>query len=212
VENVAFLLLTVNERLLPATVVSRCQRLELTPLPIADASETLIKNFGIESGQARLLAGLSHGCLGWAISAVADESVLSQRDEELNSLLNAIKGDNEERFAYAARLATRFSQSRGEVYDVLDLWQDYWRDLMLVKLDSRDMVTNIDRQTELIDMAAGYRLAQVKSFIERIQSAALQLRQNVNARLALEVLMLDIPRKEGGGEENLATQIPVKYG
>jgi DNA polymerase-3 subunit delta' len=211
-ENVTFLLLTVNERLLPTTVVSRCQRLELTPLSIGEAGEALEKNFGIEAGRARLLAGLAHGCLGWAISAAGDETVIRQRNDELNNLIDAVKGDSERRFDYAARLATRFGQSRGDVYDALDLWLDYWRDLMLVKLGCHDMVTNIDRQAELIEKAAGYRLGQIKSFIERIQSAALHLKQNVNARLALEVLMLDIPRKEGGGEENLATRISEKYG
>ena len=58
-------------------------------------------------------------------------------------------------------------------------------------------------------MARGYRLAKIKAFIESIRAAAEQLRQNVNPQLALEVLMLDIPRKEGGGEENLATQFGV---
>lgn len=212
VDRVTFILLTVNDKLLPTTVISRCQRLELAPLSITEASEELVKNFGLDSERARLLAGLSHGCLGWAISAAGDDGVLRQRDEQLDALLEAIKGNNEERFAYAARLATRFGQSRGEVYDVLELWLDYWRDLMLVRLGCQDMVANIDRQAELVEMAKNYRLSQITSFIEKIQSAALELRQNVNARLALEVLMLDIPKKEGGGEENLATRISVKYG
>ena len=30
--NVTFILLTVNDRLLPLTVISRCQRLELPPM------------------------------------------------------------------------------------------------------------------------------------------------------------------------------------
>jgi DNA polymerase-3 subunit delta' len=212
VDRVTFILLTVNDRLLPTTVISRCQRLELAPLSITEAVEELKKNFGLDNERARLLAGLSHGCLGWAVSAVGDEGILEQRDEQLNGLIAAVEGDSEERFAYAARLATRFSQSRGEVYDVLELWLDYWRDLMLVRLGCRDMITNIDRGNELADMAKHYRLSQITSFIERIQSTAQGLRQNVNARLALEVLMLDIPRKEGGGEENLATRISVKYG
>jgi len=50
----------------------------------------------------------------------------------------------------------------------------------------------------MADAAGGYRLAQIKTFIEGIQSAADQLRRNVNPRLALEVLMLDIPEREGG--------------
>jgi len=199
VARVTFILLTANDRLLPATVVSRCQRLELLPLSTAEEATALREKWSIEPERARLLAGLSHGCPGWALSANRDDALIQQRNEELNRLNGIIKADYEERFAYVAHLAARFSQNRSAVYDVLERWLDYWRDLMLVKLGFYDMITNIDRKDELIEMAGSYRLAQIKAFIDSIKSAAVQLRQNVNTRLALEVLMLDIPIKEAGG-------------
>ncbi len=202
-ERVTFILLTVNDRLLPITVVSRCQRLELPPLSINAAASALADSFNIEPERARLIAGLSHGCPGWAIAANSNDILLQQRNKELNRQLEIINADYEDRFAYAAQLAARFSQNRGAVYEVLDLWLDYWRDLMLVKLGCYDMITNVDRKDELVELATSYRLDEIKSFIDAIGSAALQLRQNVNARLALEVLMLDIPLKRRGG---------VKYG
>jgi len=210
VGKVTFLLLTVNDSLLPATVISRCQRLELPPLPAAKVESELVAGRGIEPQRAGLLARLSHGCPGWAITAVADNSWLQQRDEELDKLLDVITADCEERFAYVAPLAARFSQNRGAVYGVLDLWLDYWRDLMLVKIGCRDIITNIDRLARLAEMAQGYRLAQIKAFIESLRAAAEQLRKNANPRLVLEVLMLDIPRKEEG--RDLATQLSVNYG
>ncbi|MCK4863129.1 MAG: DNA polymerase III subunit [Dehalococcoidales bacterium] len=211
-DKVTFILLTINDRLLPTTVISRCQRLELPPLSVAEEAKALMDRLGIEPERARLLAGLSHGCPGWALAAAGDDSLLQQRDQELSRMLDTIKADYVERFAYVSRLAARFTQNRGAVYDILDLWLDYWRDLMLVKLDHHDMITNIDRKDELVEMAGGYRLNQMKDFIKSISSTAEQLRQNVNTRLALEVLMLDIPSKEGGGVENLNNRISVKYG
>jgi DNA polymerase-3 subunit delta' len=211
-DNVTFILLTVNDRLLPTTVISRCQRLELPPLSVAEGTKALTDRLGMEPERARLLAGLSHGCPGWALAAAGDDSLLQQREERLDRMLGIIKADYIERFAYAAQLAAGFNQNRGLVYDILDLWLDYWRDLMLVKLDCHDMITNIDRKDDLVEMAGGYRLSQVKKSIESIRSAAAQLRQNVNTRLALEVLMLDIPRQEGGGAENPNNRISVKYG
>jgi DNA polymerase-3 subunit delta' len=198
VEKVTFILLTVNDKLLPLTVISRCQRLELVPMSIAGETAALVEQKGMEPSRARLLAGLSHGCPEWAIAAAADDSLLRQRDEDLNRLVAIIGADYAERFAYVARLAARFSQDRGTVYRVLDSWRDYWRDLMLQKLGRDDMITNIDHKAELVDMAGGYRLSQIKRFIDAIQAAAEQLRQNANTRLALEVLMLDIPIREGG--------------
>jgi DNA polymerase III subunit delta' len=202
-DKVTFILLTTNDRLLLPTVVSRCQHLELPPLSITEEAAALVEKQGIEPERARLLAGLSHGCPGWALTAANDENTLQRRNEELNRLVGVIKADYEERFDYVARLAARFNQNRGAIYEVLDRWLDYWRDLLLVKLGGHDMITNIDRKNELIEMAGGYRLTQIKDYIMSIRAAAEQLRQNVNARLALEVLMLDIPyKKEGGGVKN----------
>jgi DNA polymerase-3 subunit delta' len=201
--NVTFILLTTNDRLLLPTVVSRCQRLELAPLPISEETRALVESAKIEPERARLLAGLSHGCPGWALAANGDENTLQRRHEEVNRLVEVIKDGYEGRFEYAARLAAGFNRDRGAVYEVLERWLDYWRDLLLAKLGGDDLITNIDRRSELGEMAAGYRLDQIKEYIESIRRAAEQLHRNVNARLALEVLMLDIPsKKEGGGVKN----------
>jgi DNA polymerase-3 subunit delta' len=199
--RVTFILLTTNDRLLLPTVVSRCQRLELTPLPIKEEVEALVAIWEIAPERARLLAGLSHGCPGWALAAAGDESTLQHRNEEVDRLVKVIKDDYIGRFDYAGQLAARFTQNRGAVYETLERWVDYWRDLLLVKLGSEETICNIDRKQELIEMAGGYQLTQIKDCIESIRRTAEQLRQNVNARLALEVMMLDIPSK-GGGVKN----------
>ena len=212
VGKVNFILLTINDSLLLPTVVSRCQRLELRPLAASEVESALNSRWGIEPQRAKLLARLSHGCMGWALSAAFDDSLLRQREERMDRLLGIIAADNEERFAYAAQLAVRFTQNRESVYEVLDRWLDYWRDLLLVKVGCSDNITNIDRLATLNEMAEGWGLAQIKAFIEGIQAAGEQLRQNANPRLVLEVLMLDMPRKERGSGGNLTTPLSVKYG
>jgi DNA polymerase-3 subunit delta' len=194
--KVIFILLTNNENRLLKTVVSRCQRIELKPMPLAEETQVLIEKFAVNPEQARLVAGLSHGCLGWAIAAAKDAQILTHRRETLDEIIAMIKGDNEGRFAYVARLAAGFTQNRQAVYDTLDMWLDFWRDVLMTKLDCAAMITNIDRQDELTKIAANYNLLQIRNYIKSIESAAVQLKQNVNTRLALEVLMLDLPREE----------------
>ncbi|GAI56687.1 unnamed protein product, partial [marine sediment metagenome] len=109
-----------------------------------------------------------------------------------------------ERFTYAAELAAQFSQRRGSVQEVLDLWLDWWRDLLLVKVGCNEAITNVDFEAPLIDSTRGYKLAQIKAFINSIQAAGEQLRQNANPQLVLEVLMFSMP----GREESIS----VKYG
>jgi len=195
VARVIFILLTTNDRLLPATVVSRCQRLELPPMGTTEVEATLNSGWDIEPQKAKLLARLCHGCLGWAVSAALDDDLLKLRAQRIERLVDIADADCEERFAYAAQLAAQFSQNRGLVQEELDLWLDWWRDLLLVKAGCRDIITNVDLEANLIEVARSYSLAQIKAVISSIQAAGVQLRQNANPRLVLEVLMLDIPRR-----------------
>ena len=203
-DRVEIILLTTNERLLPATVISRCQRVELRPLALSEVESALSGNWGVEPEKATLLARLSHGCLGWAVAAALDSGILQQRSEHLDTLLEMIDGGLEERFAYAARLAAQFSQNRGLVREKLDLWLDWWRDLLLVKTGVSDAVTNVDRLATLIDMGAGYGLVQTKEYINDIRAAGDQLRQNANPRLVFEMLVLNIPEAARHGERRPA--------
>ena len=84
---------------------------------------------------------------------------------------------------------------------MLDLWLDWWHDLLLVKVGLSEAITNVDISTTIVDWARDYSLAQVKDFISNIQAAGEQLRQNANPRLVMEVLMLNMPRKEGRSKE-----------
>jgi DNA polymerase-3 subunit delta' len=196
--GVIFILLTTNDSVLPATVVSRCQRLELRPLATSQVGVALNQRWGIEPQKAELLARLSHGCLGWALSAANNDSLLQQRAQRVDKLLDIAGGDYEERFDYTAQLVAQFSQSRSLVQEILDLWLDWWRDLLLVKLGCGNAITNIDRQSMLVDLAKGYNLAEIRAFISSIQAAEEQLRQNASPRLVLEVLMLSIPERSAG--------------
>ncbi|MFC2067534.1 ATP-binding protein [Chloroflexota bacterium] len=194
---IVFMLLTTNERLLPATVLSRCQRLELLPMATTDIEATLSDGWGIEPQKARLLAKLSHGHLGWAMLTTTNNDLLQQRDEMIDKLQNIMDGPNyEERFAYARLLASQFSQRRDIVQEVLTLWLEWWHDLLLINTGCPGAITNIDYEAILVDTAKGYDLTQIKTMIISIQAASQQLKQNANPQLVLEVLMLRIPEKE----------------
>ncbi len=197
VGRVVFILLTANDSLLPATVISRCQRLELLPIATGEVETALSGCWGIEPQKAKLLARLCHGCFGWALSAALDDSLLEQRSERLDRLLDIIIGDYEERFTYAAELADQFSRRRGLVWEILDLWLDFWRDLLLVKVGFGEAITNVDLEAKLADLARDFSLVEIRAVISSLQAAGDELQQNANPRLVLEVLMLGMPRGQG---------------
>ncbi|MBE9477878.1 MAG: DNA polymerase III subunit delta' [Chloroflexi bacterium] len=193
-EKVVFLLLTAREELLPATIVSRCQRLELPPLAVGEVEAALNSRWAVEQERARLLARLCHGRLGWALLAAPDDSWLKERAERIEQLLGVIDtAGYEGRLEYAVQLAAQFNKNRGSVQEILDLWLDWWHDLLLVKIGCVEAITNVDVSAVLEQRAKDYSLAEIKSFISAIQSAGKQLKQNANPQLVFEVLMLSIP-------------------
>lgn len=197
VSKVIFILLTTSDRLLPATIVSRCQRLELPPLTTAEVETALNAHPDIEMAKSRLLARLCGGCLGWALRALGDDRLLKQRAERLERLLKVTTGDIEERLGYALELATQFSQNRDIVEEILALWRNWWRDLLLIKAGGYSFISNTDMEATLTSRAGDYNLGQIRDFIRSIQETLEQLKQNANPQLALEVLMLGIPERGG---------------
>jgi DNA polymerase-3 subunit delta' len=183
------LILTTSDRdaLLP-TIVSRCQILNLHSLPVEQVRAVLIER-GVDDEQARLLARLSTGRLGWAINAASDSTSLRQRQQRLDEMTGLVEQGRVERFAYAADL----SHNPDEARQTLELWLSWWRDLLLLTSGSAVEITNLDRQAELEDVARHYSLDQAHSTIVALQRAVWQLEHNANPRLVLETLMLHWP-------------------
>ena len=188
-----FILLVVDEGSLLPTIVSRCQRLKLSPQPLPVVKQALVERWGVPSESADLLARICHGCIGWAISAIHNEEALANRSAHLDSLISLSRGDISERFAFAARLATQFGKDRASVGKRLELWLTWWRDLLLMKNGCVEFIANTDRREALQEAAAQYPLSAIGGMLKSIRETIQQLEQNANPQLALEVLMLNIP-------------------
>lgn len=191
------LLLTATEAdaLLP-TIVSRCQVINLRPLPIADVQRALVERWAAAEDQAELLAHLSGGRLGWAVRMLEDPGGLEWRARVLDEML-ALRGKGRiERLAYAVALsgddrATR--QTRQEASQVLELWLTWWRDVLLLASGSQAPLTNIDRAESLRQVAAQVTLERACQMVAQLQFVLRNLDQNVNLRLALDVVLLNMP-------------------
>jgi DNA polymerase-3 subunit delta' len=191
--DVVFLLITSRPQMLRSTIRSRCQRLDLKPLPVAAAQAALIERWGLPERRAELLAHLSRGRLGWALAAQADEELLRLRRDALTDIRNLSRRSLVERFARASDLAMRFGRQREAVLDVLDLWGQWWRDVLLAAGGCHEAITNVDLSDILRAEAAHYDARRVASFLRSLAAARRRLEDNVNPRLALEVLLLDLP-------------------
>ena len=195
-QRVVWILLAAEEERLLPTIVSRCQRLALRPVSSEQAQKILVNSYDVDVDRASLLAQLCHGRFGWAVAALANEEVLEQRSQRLAtlfSLLTPTGGSLGQRFAYAQELASQFSWDRRGGAEVMQTWLDWWRDLLLIKGGCRDAIVNMDYVTALEDQARGLSLSEIRSFLGNLCLLEEQISKNVNPRLALEWLMLNLP-------------------
>jgi DNA polymerase-3 subunit delta' len=187
-EHVVLILTAVYAELLPTTVLSRCQRIDLRPAAQQVVAASLSEG-ELSEPEAQLLARLSGGRIGWALDAAEDETVLRQRKKDLAQLLRLLSADRVERLAFAWEASRDLVACRA----MIELWTAWWRDLLLVHAQGDRHVVNIDRRDELGWGASQSTLTEVRAVLNALYTAAAQLEANVNARLAVEALLLALP-------------------
>jgi DNA polymerase-3 subunit delta' len=177
------------DTLLP-TIVSRCQQVSLRPLPAPQVERALIERWGAEQEQAKLLAHLSGGRLGWAVRTLEDSAGLQRRAQRLDELGELLNAPITARFRYAERLA----RDPIATQETLDLWLGWWRDVLLLAAEAKAPLTNVDRVSALRDHARRFGVERSAALVEAVRGAVDYLKRNANPRLTLEVLLLDLPR------------------
>jgi DNA polymerase-3 subunit delta' len=173
---------------LPATIASRCQKLDLRPV-VPQVLETALRERGFPPPKAELLASLSGGRVGWAISAGESDTVLRQRGRDLDRLVELLAADRLERLDFAARI----NRDPGLARRRIEMWTSWWRDLLLLSNQVDDGVINTDRLDELRLVAEQVTPSEVLAGMNTLQATAVQLEANVNTRLAVEGLLLALP-------------------
>ncbi len=191
---VVLLLVALSDHLLLPTIVSRCQVLSLRPLPRREVRQALVEHWGASEEQADLLAALSQGRLGWAVQALNDPQVLRRRQENLATLGRLLGAGLLERFAFAESQERLWRHGKAAlVLEMLECWQGWWRDLFLVAQGCVDLVVNRDQMEVLQGTGRQVSSQSALAFLQALRVARERLRDQVNPRLALEELLLQLP-------------------
>ena len=182
------------DQVLP-TIASRCQVMTLRPAS-PQAIAAALEQRGIEPTQAAFVARLSRGRVGWAIRATQDEDVLAERKERLDQLQTLLAADYTQRLLFAEKLA---KQDGPTVQAVLEEWALFWRDVVQAMHAgstselSAVPLRNTDYLSFITTMAQKGQIAAITALMRRLTQTAHYIQQNVNMRLALDVLMLNLP-------------------
>jgi len=184
------LLLTVPDAgLLLPTILSRVQLIPMQLLTATQIKNALVQQWEVEPKEADLIAALAAGRMGWAVQAVEDEEMLTQRKAQLDLLTKLPSASRVQRFDLVQRVST----DAEKVQTLLELWLLWWRDMVLTANNSLDLTVNVDMRTLLKAQAAKVSTAEAERMVRAILNTMESIEQNVNPRVALEVLMLDVP-------------------
>ena len=183
----ALLLLLASDvdALLP-TIRSRCQEMVLRPLSHARLAEALRDFAGLPAEEALALARLAHGRYGLAMRMHADPSLAVLRQSTTEEVRRLMRAGRNERFDVADRLGAGWYRERESVLATVDLWRDWWREVLLA-------TSGLEAAPEAMEDAAGLTPADAVRALRAVQTARQHLQGNTNASLALEVMMLDLP-------------------
>lgn len=185
--QVVLILICRNPRLLPLTVLSRCQIVRFRPLAEEEFVVALGQR-GVAIGEARLLARICQGRLGLAMEGEGGQ-VIEQRNQALD-LLRGVREKGVEALFVGVEPMGR-DRPRAEL--ILEAWRLWYRDLLWLKAGAPEGgVVNSDCLPELRRQVAVYSMEQILQDMETLREIWQALQSNLSPRLGLEVALMTI--------------------
>lgn len=183
---------------LPATIVSRCQVIHLRSVPTNTINHVLVSEWKLSQDNAAQFAHVCGGRPGLAITLHQNVDMSNQRITWLDEHLDLLSANRVDRFAYAEQLVNKVNQdeSKESLLNKLELWQSLWRDIYLSSIQSDIEIINIDKSSEIKSISTQVDTASAIKTIKALQKTVELILKNANLRLALEVLMLDLPHHQ----------------
>ncbi|MFQ5585283.1 MAG: DNA polymerase III subunit delta' [Thermodesulfobacteriota bacterium] len=194
-DTVIILIVSQATALLP-TILSRCQRINFSPLRREIVEGFVQERLGLSPERCRLIAALSGGSLGRALEGWGD-TLLEGRIKLIEQLCALSSGDAVDIFTLADEVAQ--GESMSDAFEIMKIW---YRDLALQREGCGEMVVNSDLANIL--QREGER--QTFDAIWESFRAIHQAEQDIlpprygNKQLTLEVLFMDLVKRSRGGD------------
>ncbi|TMG32072.1 MAG: AAA family ATPase [Chloroflexi bacterium] len=178
------------DHLLP-TCLSRCQLVAVSPVGRSTLAGFIASRSGTPE-EAEALAGLAHGRPGWAVRAMLDREWVARLDRWAEELSALAFEDVDGVLTYAARFGQGpQADMRLVVTDALRGFTAFLRDAMLLQAGLLARMP-ASRQSALETWVARVPADHARASLAAAQRTQLLIDQNVNPRLAMEVMLLDL--------------------
>jgi len=172
------ILITANPQMLLPTIISRCQIVNFLPVSSQEIKKSLPK-------AKEQIIRLANGRPGLAVRYLENPELLEEQSKTVGKLEELLKVDLNQRYQYAEEISKNIPIAR----QILNHWIFWFRDLLLLDNNCSDLIINLN----VSQYKGSYSSTKLKSIIETIKNTNwLLANPSINAKLALEVLMLEI--------------------
>lgn len=190
-DRTLLILITSLESMLLPTILSRCQRIRFSPIPVKDLEALLMSEYGTSLEKASVIASLAYGSYTRAQHLIETQWI--DRRNRLIAALGLDRPAGKPSIAVSALLgaAEHLSKNKEEWSEALQILKSWTRDLIMAKFypghimnkDKVDVIQQVSEQMEYSKL-----LAQM-SFLH---TAEKQIPTHLNTRLLAETLILKL--------------------
>ena len=182
------LLLCENAASLLPTILSRCVKISLQPLP-GELVETALTSRGISREDAGIYASFAQGCLGQALALSQDETFASLRSD-LFTFLGKIPHASPLDVLKGASLFSDYKASEDTIFDLLEIWQ---RDVSVFhETGDASLLLCRDHADDIKAVSAYYTSDKIARIGASIRDIRKKMKQNANPGLAIDCLMISL--------------------
>ncbi len=180
--NLIILTSDTASRLLP-TIVSRCQVIKFYPLENKKLRQILFER-GLTKNEVQFLSAQSEGCIGLALN-LKNSDALNRKNRLIDSVL---RSDQRLKSADIFEL-----KDKNELSKQISYLLNWFRDILVFKAGAaQESIVNADRLKGIEQQAPAYELEQLERILTRIDKTHRLIEQNINPKIALEVMLLEI--------------------
>ena len=178
------ILISAKPNMLFKTIISRCRVLKFCPLNRAELEDILRKDYSLDNLMAHFLAFFCEGRIGEALS-LKDTDILERKNKVIDDFV----------LAHNFRADEISVKDRNSIRDSLNILATWFRDIYMIKTGTAySELINADRKTDLVKLMQRFSFLDLDEIFRVISSSVLRLEQNVNVKLMLSNLRIELWR------------------
>ena len=184
------ILTTTTQELILETIQSRCQKLNFFSVTKHEIYRYLTDH-GLSDYQAKEVASLAQGRPTVALKFLTNKDLVNEMQAQTEWWVNLLNSSNIQKLKVVEKMLKE-KISVEALLKELNTFSVIIRDVLLIRSGQLDLVTFRNSIASWQNLLSKKVDAEIVQIMKNIESAKIQIKQNVSARLVLENLFLNI--------------------